>query len=193
MLGRALEVVRDWRAAGHDGLAMSVNLSVRELECPTLVTDVSRALERAGVPASALVVELTESALMRDVGVMTQRLVALRALGVRIAIDDFGTGYSSLARLRWLPIDILKIDRSFVELVDTDEQSVSVLRAVLGLATALDLEVVVEGVERSGQRDVLVALGARTAQGYLFSPAVPAASLAELLPQGRVAAGLGPS
>ena len=184
-------MVHDWRAAGHDGLTMSVNLSVRELESPTLVADVAEALDRAGVPASALVVELTESALMRDVTVMTQRLVELRALGVRIAIDDFGTGYSSLARLRWLPIDILKIDRSFVELVDTDEQSASVLRAVLGLAAALDLEVVVEGVEREGQREVLVALGACTAQGYLFSPAVPAAAFAELLPGGRVVAGLG--
>jgi len=191
VMGRALEVVRGWRAAGHGGLTMSVNLSVRELESPTLVADVSEALDRAGVPASALVVELTESALMRDVRVMTQRLVELRAIGVRIAIDDFGTGYSSLARLRWLPIDILKIDRSFVELVDTDEQSASVLRAVLGLAAALDLEVVVEGVEREGQREVLVALGARTAQGYLFSPAVPAPAFPGLLPCARVVAGLG--
>jgi EAL domain-containing protein (putative c-di-GMP-specific phosphodiesterase class I) len=182
VLKRALGVVRDWRHAGHLDLTMSVNLSARELESPSLVDEVQEALQRAGVPASALVIELTESALMRDVAPMTRRLMALRALGVRIAIDDFGTGYSSLARLRWLPIDILKIDRSFVERVDSDEQSAAVLRAVLGLAAALDLEVVVEGVERSAQRDVLVGLGARTAQGFLFSPAVPDLAFAGLLP-----------
>jgi EAL domain-containing protein (putative c-di-GMP-specific phosphodiesterase class I) len=182
VLAHALAVVRDWRAAGHDGLTMSVNLSVRELESPTLVADLSAAIEAAGVPASALVVELTESALMSDVQVMTERLAALRALGLRIAIDDFGTGYSSLARLRWLPIDILKIDRSFVAQVDTDGQNAAVLRAVLALAAALDLEVVVEGVERPEQREVLVEMGARAAQGYLFSPAVPARTFAGLLP-----------
>jgi diguanylate cyclase (GGDEF)-like protein len=182
VLAHALAVVRDWRAAGHDGLTMSVNLSVRELESPTLVADLSGAIEAAGVPASALVVELTESALMSDVQVMTERLAALRALGLRIAIDDFGTGYSSLARLRWLPIDILKIDRSFVAQVDTDGQNAAVLRAVLALAAALDLEVVVEGVERPEQREALVEMGARAAQGYLFSPAVPARTFAGLLP-----------
>jgi EAL domain-containing protein (putative c-di-GMP-specific phosphodiesterase class I) len=188
VLAHALAMVKDWQAAGHDGLTMSVNLSVRELESPTLVRELAGAIEAAGVPASALVVELTESALMSDVLVMTERLAALRALGLRIAIDDFGTGYSSLARLRWLPIDILKIDRSFVAQVDSDEQSTAVLRAVLALAAALDLEVVVEGVERAEQRDVLVGMGARAAQGYLFSPAVPARTFADLLPRQPVRA-----
>jgi diguanylate cyclase (GGDEF)-like protein len=181
VLRSACEVVASWAADGLERMTMSVNLSVRELENPNLVEDVRAELERSGAPASSIVIELTESALMRDVELMTERLVALRGLGVRIAIDDFGTGYSSLSRLRWLPIDILKIDRSFVGLVDTDPHSHAMLRAVQQLALALDLQVVVEGVEREGQVEALKALGFSWAQGYLFSPAVPADRLRGLL------------
>ena len=181
VLRRACSTLADLERAGRSGLTMSVNLSVRELESPTLVADVRAAIEESGIAAGSLVIELTESALMRDVAVMTGRLTALRDLGVRIAIDDFGTGYSSLARLRWLPIDILKIDRSFIELVDADDQSVAMLRAVGALAAALDLEVVVEGVERAAQVEVITALGLRHAQGFLYSAAVPADRLAALL------------
>jgi len=181
VLRNACEVMASWAAAGMDGLTMSVNLSVRELANPLLVESVRAALEHSGIVPGSLVVELTESALMRDVTVMTERLSALRALGVRIAIDDFGTGYSSLARLRSLPIDILKIDRSFVDLVDTDPGSLAMLSAVLQLAVALDLQVIVEGVERETQRKSLQALGCRWAQGYLFSPAVPAERLDRLI------------
>ncbi len=184
VLRDALALTRLLHESGHRAMTMSVNLSVRELESPTLVADVAAALAESGVPAHALVLELTESTLIRDVDVMTGRLSALRETGVRIAIDDFGTGYSSLARLRGLPIDILKIDRSFVSAVDHDPQDAAVLRAILALAAALDLEVVVEGVERAAQRDVLVEMGARTAQGWLFSPAVPAGDFRSLLPPG---------
>ena len=181
VLHSACAVVASWAAAGLEGMTMSVNLSVGELENPQLVENVRAELDRSGVCASSLVIELTESALMRDVDVMTERLVALRSLGVRIAIDDFGTGYSSLARLRRLPIDILKIDRSFVDQVDTDPHSHAMLSAVLQLAQALELQVVVEGVERESQRDALRALGCDWAQGYLFSPAVPANRLRHLM------------
>jgi len=181
VLHSACEVMASWAAAGLEGLTMSVNLSVRELENPNLVENVREELVRSGVDPGRLVVELTESALMRDVDVMTERLTALRDLGVGIAIDDFGTGYSSLGRLRSLPIDILKIDRSFVDLVDTDPGSHAMLSAVLQLALALDLQVIVEGVERETQRESLRALGCRWAQGYLFSPAVPAERLDSLV------------
>jgi len=146
-----------------------------------LVADVRAAIERAGVAPAGIVVELTESALMRDVVAMTARLSALRELGVKIAIDDFGTGYSSLARLRWLPIDILKIDRSFIAGVDTDEHGLAMVRAVCALAEAMELDVVVEGVEREGQARVLAGLGLRHAQGFLYSPAVPSDQLDRLL------------
>ncbi len=183
VLRDALALTRRLRADGHPSLSMSVNLSVRELEAPGLVAEVAAALAAAGVPPSALVLELTESTLIGDLEVMTARLAALRTTGVRIAIDDFGTGYSSLARLRGLPIDILKIDRSFVVDADSDPQDAAVLAAVLDLAAALDLDVVVEGVERAEQRDLLVELGATTAQGWLFSRAVPAADFRDLLPR----------
>jgi len=189
VLRRACEVLRDLQDRGLHDLTMSVNLSVRELERPSLVADVRAAIEAAGVPPGGLVIELTESALMRDVVVMTARLAALRELGVKIAIDDFGTGYSSLARLRWLPIDILKIDRSFIAGVDTDEHSLAMVRAVCALAEAMQLEVVVEGVEREAQARVLSGLGLRLAQGFLYSPAVPADQLDQVL--GLPAAGVG--
>ena len=189
VLRRACEVLRDLQDRGLHDLTMSVNLSVRELERPSLVADVRAAIEAAGVPPGGLVIELTESALMRDVVVMTARLAALRELGVKIAIDDFGTGYSSLARLRWLPIDILKIDRSFIAGVDTDEHSLAMVRAVCALAEAMQLEVVVEGVEREAQARVLSGLGLRHAQGFLYSPAVPADQLDQVL--GLPAAGVG--
>ena len=181
VLRSACEVMASWAAAGLDGLTMSVNLSVRELENSELVENVRAELARHGIVPGSLVVELTESALMRDVTVMTERLAALRGLGVQIAIDDFGTGYSSLGRLRSLPIDILKIDRSFVDLVDTDPGSHAMLSAVLQLAMALDLQVIVEGVERDTQRAALRALGCEWAQGYLFSPAVPPERLERLV------------
>ncbi len=177
VLRGAATVLAGWAETGRAGLSMSVNLSPRELESPSLVQDVRDVVDATGAPAKALVVELTESALMKDVDQVAGRLQELRELGVRVAIDDFGTGYSSLARLRWLPIDILKIDRSFVKQVDSDPGSRAMLLAVLQLATALDLQVVAEGVERSAQRHVLTELGCRWGQGFLFSPALPAAGL----------------
>jgi EAL domain-containing protein (putative c-di-GMP-specific phosphodiesterase class I) len=191
VLRRACTVLRDLQDRGLRDLTMSVNLSVRELERPSLVADVRAAIETAGVEPGSLVIELTESALMRDVVVMTGRLSALRELGVKIAIDDFGTGYSSLARLRWLPIDILKIDRSFIAGVDVDEHSLAMVRAVCALAEAMELAVVVEGVERDAQARVLTGLGVRHAQGFLYSPAVPADQLDVVLHR-PVPAGLVP-
>ena len=181
VLEQACAVLAAWGRAGHHGLSMSVNLSPRELESPTLVEEVRAQIATLGLTPGSLVIELTESSLMRDVDAVAQILHELRALGVRVAIDDFGTGYSSLARLRWLPIDILKIDRSFVELVDADAGSQAMLRAVLTLAAALDLQVVVEGIEREEQRSVLTGLGCRWGQGYLFSAAVPAERLGAFL------------
>ena len=123
---------------------------------------------------------------MRDVATMSGRLRELRKLGVRIAIDDFGTGFSSLARLRWLPIDILKVDKSFVDEVDTDVQGRAMVRAVVQLAEALALDIVAEGVERATQRDALIELGCRLGQGYLFARPMPAPELAEVLLERRL-------
>jgi EAL domain-containing protein (putative c-di-GMP-specific phosphodiesterase class I) len=186
VLRQACRALAEWRHSGVGAMSMSVNLSMRELESPTLVDDLQAELDRAGVSPTSLVVELTESALMRDVTSMTARLRTLRSLGVRVAIDDFGTGYSSLGRLRWLPIDILKIDRSFVDEIDRDPLSRALATTVLQLADAFGLGVVAEGVEREAQRAVLIELGCRVGQGYLFAKPLPSAELTDLLLAGPV-------
>jgi len=186
VLQRACLTMATWRHAGLGGLSMSVNMSMRELESPTLVSDLHGLLARTGLEPTQLVLELTESALMRDVMTMSRRLTELRRIGVRIAIDDFGTGFSSLSRLRWLPIDILKIDKSFVDEVDSDVQGRALVRAVIQLAEALALDVVAEGVERVTQRDVLIELGCRFGQGYLFARPMAPPALMEHLDQGRL-------
>jgi len=182
---RACLMLVTWRHAGLGVLSMSVNISVRELERPTLIDELEELLTRTGVTPTQLILELTESALMHDVTTMSDRLTQLRRLGVRIAIDDFGTGFSSLSRLRWLPIDILKIDKSFVDEVDADDQGRAMIRTVIQLADALGLDVVAEGVERPAQRDALIELGCRFGQGYLFARPMPAPALMELLDRGR--------
>ena len=185
VLERACLMLAAWRHAGLGLLSMSVNMSVRELERPTLIEELEELLTRTGVTPTQLILELTESALMHDVTTMSDRLTQLRRLGVRIAIDDFGTGFSSLSRLRWLPIDILKIDKSFVDEVDADNQGRAMVRTVIQLADALGLDVVAEGVERPTQRDALMELGCRFGQGYLFARPMPAPALMELLDRGR--------
>ena len=164
-------------------LSVSVNLSPRQLREEGLVADVRTALRASGLPAHALVLEITESLLVDDVVAATARLDALKALGVRIAVDDFGTGYSSLAYLSRLPVDVLKVDRSFVAGIG-QEPAGKLAWAVLALAESLGLSTVAEGVETQAQADALVAQGCTMLQGYLFSAPVPAA----LLP--TVAAGI---
>jgi diguanylate cyclase (GGDEF)-like protein/PAS domain S-box-containing protein len=162
-------------------LMMSVNLSAREFQNPDLIKDVQRLLEEADVDPSRLRLEITETMLIEDGEVATQTLWALKELGIRIAIDDFGTGYSSLGYLRHLPVDVLKIDRTFVRELEQDAASRSIVEAVVGLARALELEVTAEGIETPEQLHRLLELGCHLGQGYLFSTPVPASRLGELL------------
>ncbi len=167
-------------------LRQSVNLSARQLGEANLVERVRAVLEETGLDPCLLDLELTESALVAQGEAAVSRLAALRALGVRISIDDFGTGYSSLAYLRRFPLDTLKIDRSFVMgLGGADRharQDGAVVRAIISMAHALDLEVVAEGVEIAAQRETLQSLGCDSMQGFLFSPPVSPERLANLLP-----------
>ncbi|HSL58170.1 MAG TPA: EAL domain-containing protein [Acidimicrobiales bacterium] len=180
VLDRALADLAVWRAApGGERLHVAVNLSARDLAEPTLVDDVAAALARHGLGGGALHLELTESAMMTDPERAHDVLAALRGLGSCVAMDDFGTGYSSLSYLQRLPIDIIKIDRGFV--ADLDEGSAELVEAIVALGHALSLPLVAEGVETAAQRDRLAGLGVELAQGYLFSPAVPAASIAAML------------
>jgi EAL domain-containing protein (putative c-di-GMP-specific phosphodiesterase class I) len=166
-----------WRQTipGGDDLTISVNLSPRQLSDPALVDHVRQVLAQTGLPPSALVLELTESALAEPsvdaVGVLEQ----LSQLGVRLALDDFGTGYSSLSRLDRCPLDIVKVDKSFVDRIDHGTGDAALLEAMLQLAGALRLQVVAEGIETETQLRRLQALGCALGQGYLLArPAEPA-------------------
>jgi diguanylate cyclase (GGDEF)-like protein/PAS domain S-box-containing protein len=157
------------RASGHDNLRVAVNLSVRQLYDEGLALRVSEALEETGFPAENLELEITESMVMRDAEGAIKLLQALRDTGVRIAIDDFGTGYSSLAYLKRLPIDCVKIDRSFIRDLPEDRDDASITRSIIAMAHNMELEVVAEGVETVPQLDFLQAHGCDEVQGFLFS------------------------
>jgi PAS domain S-box-containing protein/diguanylate cyclase (GGDEF)-like protein len=161
----------------HD-LGVAVNVSARQVRSGELVPDVLAALESSGLPASRLVVEITESVLLDDSHVI-EDLATLRQLGVRIAVDDFGTGWSSLAYLVGMPIDVLKMDQHFLANVEHDAQRRALCRAVLQLGSSLGLPVVVEGVDSSAVLGLLRDMGHRYLQGYVFSRPLEACMLAD--------------
>jgi diguanylate cyclase (GGDEF)-like protein len=190
ILGEACRQAQAWRQ-GHPSLAdltVSVNLSGRQIAQSDLVPVVANVLADTGLPPSALVLEITESVLMRDAEYAINVLRALKDLGVRLSVDDFGTGYSSLSYLKKFPVDVLKIDRSFVDGLGTDGDDSAIVRAIISLAESLGLETVGEGTETLIQVKALEELGCNKAQGYLFSrPLAPSALtdalLAPLTPQ----------
>ena len=171
VLGRACRDVREWSAsvAGGDGLRVAVNISGRHLQHGDLVQDVAFALEESGLIPGNLVIELTESTIMQNTEANLVRLVQLKSLGVRLAIDDFGTGYSSLSYLHRFPIDILKIDRSFVGRLTNTYNGPELARAVITLSDTLGLDTVAEGIEQEAQVDALLSLGCVAGQGFLFA------------------------
>ncbi len=176
VLRAACQQVAEWQRE-HGSLAptrVCVNVSPLQLRQPGFVEEVAQVLRQTGLPGTSLCLELTESAVMEDPTLAAASFAALRELGVRVAIDDFGTGYSSLALLRTLPVDLLKIDRSFLAEISEDSAA-RVVAAVVGLGQALGLDVVAEGVETPAQVIELERLGCGLAQGYLFSrPLTPA-------------------
>ncbi|MCX7621670.1 MAG: EAL domain-containing protein [Acidimicrobiales bacterium] len=165
---------------------ISVNLSGRQLALPSLPETVKSTLTKAGASASCLSFEITETVLLHDLEMARKTLDGLKEIGVRLALDDFGTGYSPLTYLCDLPIDIVKIDRSFVSQLGQGTRDQSVVEAVISLARTLSLDVVAEGVETEEQADLLRRLGCVYAQGYLFSRPVPAAEIEELLAAGWI-------
>ncbi len=182
VLRRALGDLATWRKLpGYEKLYVSVNMSMRELDEQAVARSLARALGEADLPASALYVELTESTLLRRESTTVERLDAIRRLGIRLAIDDFGTGYSSLARLRRLPVDLVKIDREFVRDLGADPQASAIVAAIATLAGALGLKTIAEGVETSVQLDELARVAGGMAQGYLYSEPLPPAAVPELL------------
>jgi len=181
----ACRQARAWqqRFPSEQPLAISVNFSARQLLDPDLLIDVRAAVEAFGLDPASLTLEITETVLMQDTEATLSVLRALRGLGVRLAIDDFGIGFSSLSYLRRLPVDVVKIDRSFVAGVATGTEEWTLARGIIRLVHSLGLETVAEGVERAEQRAHLLALGCRLAQGYYFARPAPAEAITELLKQ----------
>jgi len=172
VLDAALGQCRRWRDAGME-LAVAVNLSMLNLHDPRIADTIARLLTAYDVPPTLFSLELTESALMTDVERALDSMARLRALGVRIAVDDFGAGYSSLAYLKQLPVDELKIDRSFVRDMEMDEADAAIVTSTVSLAHSLGLGVVAEGVETRAAWEMLAAIGCDTAQGYYLSRPLP--------------------
>ncbi|MFI5914090.1 putative bifunctional diguanylate cyclase/phosphodiesterase [Dactylosporangium sp. NPDC051541] len=176
VLRHALAQARTWLDAGRD-LPVAVNLSPRCLLDPGLVEDVTRLLAECRVPANRLRLEVTESAVMANPALATATLLRLHDLGVRLSIDDYGTGYSSMAYLKALPVDELKVDRTFVQHMDTDHDDAVLVRGAIELGHNLGMTVVAEGVETEAHADALRALGCDIAQGYHYARPLAAADL----------------
>jgi EAL domain-containing protein (putative c-di-GMP-specific phosphodiesterase class I) len=179
VLNEACQTLARWRQQGLPHLSMAVNLSAIQLRNVSLPQIIANALKDNDLPASALTLEITESVAMQDPLVSIQRLSAIRELGVQLAMDDFGTGYSSLAYLKRLPLNYLKLDRTFVQDLETDSNDATICMASIGLAHDLGLMVVAEGVETRGQHYYLANLGCNVYQGYYYSRPMPEAQAYE--------------
>lgn len=174
VLRSACMQAKTWLDSGSSDLHVAVNLSAKQLEQPDLRDIILRALNDSGLPASALVLEITESVLMKHAVESVDVLRNLRSLGIRLSIDDFGTGYSSLSYLKHLPANTLKIDRSFIQDIPDDEDAVAIVAGIIALAHSLRMTVVAEGVETQAQQETLARLNCDCLQGYLFSKPLPA-------------------
>jgi diguanylate cyclase (GGDEF)-like protein len=175
VLREACRQARVWQDAGYE-IGVSVNVSARQLDDDAILSDVQCALTEAGLAATGLTLEVTETALMRDPAATAQRLRALKRIGVRIAVDDFGTGYSSLAYLRQFPVDTLKIDRSFIADIATSRESDALIHTLVQLGKSLDIETLAEGIEDESQLHALQREGCGHGQGFWFSrPLAPRA------------------
>jgi EAL domain-containing protein (putative c-di-GMP-specific phosphodiesterase class I) len=176
VLGEALRQCKAWKDEGLD-LSVAVNISMRNLLDRSFADEVRRLLDFHGVEPNRLELEITESTVLADPHRTGRLLDELNAMGVRLSVDDFGTGYSSLSVLKRLPLNELKIDRSFVKNMLTDEDDAIIVRSTIDLARNLGLEVVAEGVESLEVWDELESLGCHTAQGFYLSRPVPPAEL----------------
>ncbi len=183
IIGEACRQVREWQKAipADEPIAINVNLSARQLRHPNIVRDIADVLDDTGLLPSRLILEITESVLMADTSATLNRLFQLKSLGVRLAVDDFGTGYSSFAYLRRFPVDILKIDKSFVDGVATEPTASALVDAMIRIGKTLHLETVAEGVEHVEQADRLRTLQCDIGQGYLFSRPVVAEAITAML------------
>jgi diguanylate cyclase (GGDEF)-like protein/PAS domain S-box-containing protein len=182
-LEQACKQLASWRNThpASDNITVAVNVSMRQLLHASFIDEVKRILQRTGVPPRCVELELTETSAMANPVQTIETLTRLKQLGLRLALDDFGTGYSSLAYLQKLPIDVLKIDKAFVRGIDRNPGDAEIVRLILALARAMNLDTVAEGVETQDDMLQLKNMGCRLAQGFAFSPPVSAESAGELL------------
>lgn len=173
-----------WQTAGLPHIKMAVNLSAQQLHSPGIEQTVASALETTGLAAHYLELEITETSLMQDIDSSYQTLLDIRNTGVSISIDDFGTGYSSLSHIKRLPLNTLKIDKSFIRDIASDRNDAAIVGATIAMAKHMDLKVVAEGVTAPAQVRFLMEHACHEMQGYLFSPPLPAAEMGTMLEQG---------
>lgn len=181
VLNEACRQTKNWQIAGLSSLKISVNLSFRQFRNPDLIKTISDALTDARLESKYLELELTESVVMNNLHSALAVLMKLKAMGIFLSMDDFGTGYSSLSYLKKLPLDTLKIDKSFVMDIQGDNESARLVAAIIAMAKSLQINVVAEGVETSAQRAFLIENDVALGQGFLFSRAVDVDTFASLL------------
>jgi EAL domain-containing protein (putative c-di-GMP-specific phosphodiesterase class I) len=185
VLREACRQTKVWRESGQPDLRVAVNLSARQLQEPKLAQKVEAVLSETGLPVNGLELEITESAVMTNFESAEALLRRLREMGIKISLDDFGTGYSSLSYLRRLPINSVKIDKSFVEDLPNNPEAVAVATAIISMTHSLNLEVIAEGVETDEQLEFLRKNHCDLIQGYIFSRPLPADQFQSLLREER--------
>ncbi len=193
VLEEACRQARQWQtsrtfAASARLFTVNVNLSAKQFAQPTLIAEIAQVLRETGVDPGGITLEITESVMMDDAEATALTLRKLKALGVRLAMDDFGTGYSSLSYLKRFPMDILKIDKSFVDGLGHDEDDTTIVRAIISLGRALGVSLVAEGVETVGQIAALQALGCEVGQGFYFAQPLPPDAARAIVTRGAIGA-----
>ncbi len=184
VLNTACRQGKEWHEAGFKEMNVSVNISARQFNQRNFVQTVADALSVSGFAPGHLDLEITESVVMADAEEAIKKMHKLKELGVKFSVDDFGTGYSSLSYMKHMPIDMLKIDRSFVLDIMANDDDRSIITAIITMAHSLGIEVIAEGVEERDQLDLLLSLGCDKLQGYYFSKPVSAAENTEKLASG---------
>lgn len=173
--------MKNWHDEGLNTGKLSLNLSIKQLENEGCISRIKRIISEVGIDPKYLELEITESQIMQDSEKAIKLLEEIRDIGISISVDDFGTGYSSLSYLKRLPIDKLKIDRSFIDDLPHDENDVAIVRAIIALAKSMNLEIIAEGVETKEQLEFLVDEGCPNIQGYYYSKPLPLDEYKEFL------------
>ena len=185
VLRTACEHLKSWSDSGFKVNHLAVNVSPRQFRQPNFISQVETILEQTGADPTTLGLELTEGMVIDNILDTIEKMEALKKLGIELSIDDFGTGYSSLTYLKKMPLDILKIDQSFVRDIETDVNDAAIVDTIISMATHLDLKVIAEGVETRFELEFLKEKGCPLYQGYYFSKPVPNEQFVKLLKTGR--------